>query len=297
MLRGRMAPTPSGLLHMGNAFNFILAWLLVRQPGGSLRLRIDDLDAPRMRPGYLEDIFESLAWLGLDWDEGPRSAEDHLARFSQQGRLLRYDAMIQRLIDTGRVFACDCSRAQIRSQSPDGQYPGTCRNKGLPLDEPGLALRLRTPEEVHIGFEDGLLGHVSVNLAAASPDFIIRRRDGLPAYHIASLADDLDYGISLIVRGRDLLAATAAQRYMAELLHEQAFPDIRLLHHELLLDEQGLKQSKSAGSSSLRRMRLDGLSAALVFRRFSGWMGWEAAGSAAELLQIATGMGWGNNRL
>ena len=297
MLHGRIAPTPSGFLHQGNAFNFILTWLLVRRSGGSLRLRIDDLDAPRIRTTYLEDIFESLHWLGLDWDEGPRSVEAHMAHFSQQSRLSSYEAMTQRLISTGLVFACDCSRAQIRKQSPDGRYPGTCSVKGLPLDAPGLALRLRTPDEGVIRFKDELLGAVSVDLATESPDFIIRRRDGLPAYHLASLTDDLDYGVNLIVRGRDLLGATAAQIYMAGLLDGQAFIDARLLHHDLLLDARAQKLSKSAGSSSLRQMRQAGQDAGGVFRAFCSWMGLPEAGSAAELLRIAAGMDWGAGRL
>ena len=129
----RLAPTPSGYLHLGNAFSFILTWLLVRRLGGKLHLRIDDLDAPRLNQDCLEDIFIQLEWLGLDYDTGPHGPEDHLRHFSQSLRLEEYMSALEEIRESGLLYACSCSRKQYLSKSKNGQYPGTCREKKLDL--------------------------------------------------------------------------------------------------------------------------------------------------------------------
>lgn len=272
--RFRIAPTPSGFLHAGNAFNFILTWLLAHEAGASLRLRIDDADAPRVRPQYLEDIFETLAWLGLDWDEGPRSAKDHAQHFSQSLRSARYSETIEALIATGYVFACNCSRKDILAVSSDGRYPGTCRAKELPLDTPNSSLRLYTPRESAVSFTDALLGPVKHYPFDETRDPVIRRRDGLPAYHLTSLTDDLDYGTTHVVRGQDLLSSTIAQLFISHTLGGIAFDTTMFYHHPLLRDASGAKLSKSAGSASLQSRRQRGESVEEVYRHFSHFMWW-----------------------
>ncbi|MBS1615638.1 MAG: tRNA glutamyl-Q synthetase [Bacteroidetes bacterium] len=254
-LHTRIAPTPSGLLHIGNAFNFLYTEALVLQQGGTLRLRIDDLDSPRLRAEYLDDIFESLAWLGIWPDEGPKSPQEHESLFSQRLRLPAYEEGLRQLVNTGLVFACTCSRKKIAETATNGQYPGTCLNKNIPLNQPGVAWRIQTPPEYTIHFDDALMGPVRLRLWEHQCHFIIRRRDGLPAYQVASLLDDVAYGINTIVRGEDLLSSTAAQCYLARLLGLDAFLQSRFYHHRLLLDAQGQKLSKSAGSNSLKAMR------------------------------------------
>lgn len=281
MIRSRIAPTPSGYLHIGNAVNFVLTWLWVRKDNGILRLRIDDLDAARTRPEYLEDVFRTLEWLGLNWDEGPQTPDEHKRLYSQNLRTERYDELIGKLIQTGKVFACTCSRKDVA-----GQYPGTCRHRGLPLDTPDAALRILTPENVITTIRDFQKGRIPVNLYEVMRDFVIRRRDGIAAYQVASLADDTDFKINLIIRGEDLLYSTAAQLYLAELTGSRSFPETTIYHHQLLKDEQGLKLSKSAGSTSIKAWREGGKKKKDFYRWLSRFWGWkEEAWSLEEMLQ------------
>ncbi len=271
--RLRFAPTPSGFLHIGNALNFTLNWLVARLNGGKILLRIDDLDAERKRPEYVADIFESLQWLGLDWDF-PRSdtfsksvtskIKDFEKNWSQHRRLPLYFKALEKLRDTGLLFACRKSRRDLAPFG--GDYPLEFRNQNLSLDDAEVAWRIKTPPDFPL------------------PDFIVRRRDGIPAYQLASLVDDLHFGITHVVRGEDLEASTQAQIYLAECLGETNFLKIKFLHHPLITDEQGEKLSKSAGAASLTAMREKGESAKIVFRRVGEMLGFSKADSASDLL-------------
>jgi glutamyl-tRNA synthetase len=233
--RLRMAPTPSGFLHAGNAFNFILNWLAARGGGGgmtsfsaSLFLRIDDLDADRKRPDYVQDVFDTLQWLQLDFDQDPVFQSD-------PQRMILYETILSRLRERNLLYACRKSRRELEPFG--GQYPEAFRKQGLALDQPDVAWRIITPASFPM------------------PDFVVRRRDGIPAYQIASLADDLEMGITHLIRGADLETSTRAQQYLAQCLGEKSFEKIRFLHHPLLTGPDGLKLSKSAGSSSLKALR------------------------------------------
>lgn len=252
MIRSRLAPTPSGYLHAGNALNFMLCAALLKEKKGCLLLRIDDLDLARTNDAYLLDIFETLHWLQIEWQEGPVNAEEHRLYYSQLGRLPRYEQLIQQLAESGMVYACRCSRSQVQARSPNGLYPGTCRHLGIPLDEPDTALRLHVPPHIRVTFYDQLKGALHIDLSNTTGDFIIRRRDKIPAYHIASLADDRDFNINCIVRGEDLLESTAAQLFIARLCNIDSFMNCFFFHHPLLLNTDGLKLSKSAGHSPQR---------------------------------------------
>jgi glutamyl-tRNA synthetase len=255
----RLAPTPSGYLHKGNAYNFLLAYRLVRQYGGTLRLRIDDLDVLRLQPEHVQEIFDGLNWLGIQWQRGPVNAEEHYACHSRQLRIPYYHQLIEQLIVTGEIFACTCSRREIHEQQAHGRYPGTCRHRNLPLHYPNAALRILVPENTIIRFTDKIKGEISIDLAKSIGDFVIRRKDRLPAYHIASLTDDVDHGINTIVRGEDLLESTAAQLFLAKKLNLQTFETAHFYHHHLLTDDEGKKLSKSAGSASLKWLRENGI--------------------------------------
>lgn len=252
-MRSRLAPTPSGYLHAGNAVNFLLTHALVRRAGGHLHLRIDDLDRERVRPQYLENIFVTLQWLGIAWDSGPRDAADFGAHYSQLLRLERYQALLDRLLMVPMlVYACTCSRAQVLAAAgPGGLYPGTCRHKNLPLDTPEASWRVAVPTGATVSFTDALRGPVTMAVAPAVGDFVIRKKDGLPAYQIASLADDVADAITLIVRGADLLPSTAAQLWLAEQAGGAyaAFAQVQFWHHPLLMDAAGHKLSKSQQTS------------------------------------------------
>lgn len=271
-MTSRIAPTPSGYLHLGNAYNFLLTEKLVRDGGGRLRLRIDDGDAGRMRPEYVDDIFESLRWLGIEWEEGPRNREEQETLYSQTLQGSRYRALLERLAGRGWLYACTCSRKEIAAAAgPDGQYAGSCSEKELPLDTPGAALRLRTPPDAVVGWEDGMKGSISLRPWDCMRDFVVWRRDGAAAYQLATVADDLAYRITTIVRGEDLLPSTAAQLWLASCAEEPQFETIRLLHHPLLQDESGKKLSKSAGSTSLEALREAGLPASQLRSDFQSW--------------------------
>jgi glutamyl/glutaminyl-tRNA synthetase len=268
MIRTRIAPTPSGYLHIGNALNFVRTWLWVRREGGILRLRIDDRDTQRSKPEHVEDIFRSLHWMGLDWDEGPQNAAELYNTYSQTLRVDRYDAMTQRLIEMGKVFSCECSRKEIQTHNC------TCRSKNIPFDSPDTALHISTTTEP-ITVQDVKKGMLSVTLDHDLQDFIIRRRDSMAAYQLVSLADDLDFETNLIIRGTDLLTSTAAQLYLASLIGAESFLHTKFYHHEMVSDEQGHKLSKSAGSPSLKAMRESGMTREQLYLQLSTLMGLE----------------------
>ncbi|GAA4507491.1 tRNA glutamyl-Q(34) synthetase GluQRS [Hymenobacter ginsengisoli] len=241
---GRLAPTPSGYLHLGNAVNFVLTWLLVRQAGGTMHLRIDDLDRARLRRPYLSTIFRVIDWLGLDYDHGPSGPDDFLQHYSQLLHLPEYNRLLRRLAQQpGLVYGSARSRTAEAAQAV------------VPLATPGAAWRVRVPAGTTVGLADGWQGAVQVALAAEMPDFVVRKKDGVAAYQLASVADDLRLGTTLIVRGLDLLPSTAAQLWLAAQLAEtRGFsPEhIRFYHHSLLTDAAGHKLSKTTQAAGDR---------------------------------------------
>lgn len=280
----RIAPTPSGYLHVGNAFSFVLTWLIVRKMGGKLLLRIDDSDAARSRPEFIDDIFHTLDWLGLDYDLGPAGPDDFNRYFSQQHRAELYSDVLQAISrSSGRVYACSCSRKQIRQQSREGIYPGSCREKGLSLNQKNMAWRIKVPEMEEVSFDDMLCRKaVQLPLGKQMGDFVIRRKDGLPAYQLVSLADDMHYGVNLIVRGSDLYESTAAQLYLAQCLNNVAnnwqvqakeFLGATFCHHSLIRNESGEKLSKSRGAAAVMQLREAGVGPQEVYRRVAAYAG------------------------
>lgn len=289
-LRTRFAPTPSGFLHRGNAFSFILTWLQTRSAGGKIHLRIDDLDKTRRRKAYVQDIFDTLDWLQLDWDSGPRNPTEFYTHHSQQLRLKDYEQAAEKLREQGHLFACTCSRKEIRKHSEDGRYPGTCRLKKLPFDAPRTAWRMRTEAEQIVRFSDQDGEAVRVRLHAHLPDFVVRQKNAVVAYMLASLVDDVAQDINFIVRGQDLFYASAAQSLLAACLPAfQSFQAVRFLHHPLLLNPDGSKLSKSAGADALRTLRARGESPAMLFQQVAEHLRLPACRSAAELLDAFAG--------
>ena len=257
--RTRIAPTPSGYLHLGNIWSFLLTVDLARKEDIPVMLRIDDLDQERVRPAYLEDIFDSLHWLGISWNEGPSDGRELASRWSQLHRLDLYRAALQELAASGRVFACTCSRAAVLRDNPDGIYRGHCLHHDIPLDQPGVSWRLRTDLAAPVRVQH-YQGTATVHTLPPSMDyFVVRRRDGLPAYQLSSLVDDLHFGVDLVVRGRDLWESTLAQLCVADMLGDDRFVNSRFFHHELLPAADGRKLSKSAGDTSIRFLRQAGM--------------------------------------
>jgi len=271
----RLAPTPSGYLHLGNAVNFVLTWLLTRQAGGILHLRIDDLDRARLRPAYLDNIFRVIDWLGLDYDHGPSGPDDFLRHHSQLLHLPEYNRVLRRLALPGTT-------------APPGRVQASQRTRtGGPealvaLETPGAAWRAHVPPGAEIRFFDAWQGETRVPLGALMPDFVIRKKDGVAAYQVASVVDDLRLGTTLIVRGLDLQPSTAAQLWLASQLSETAAfrtARIRFGHHPLLTNEAGQKLSKS------QQLPVD---AGILAQR----EGQRAVfGAVAELLKLPVGAG------
>ncbi|TSJ42971.1 tRNA glutamyl-Q synthetase [Mucilaginibacter corticis] len=256
----RIAPTPSGYLHLGNVLSFALTAALARKTGAKILLRIDDLDQARVNDDYVQDIFDMLNFLDIPWDEGPRDLEDYKTNWSQLRRMDLYHEALQQLEDQRDVFACRCSRSQLQGNT----YPGNCRNRSIPLDTPDTAWRLYIDErEVIIKtLKDGLL---KTQLPAEMKDFVVKKKDGYPAYQLTSLIDDTHFGVDLIVRGADLYPSTIAQHYLADVLGESSFQNITFHHHPLLMEAGDKKLSKSAGATSVKYLRDQGKTAEDVY--------------------------------
>lgn len=269
----RLAPTPSGYLHLGNIFSFALTAALAERNGAGILLRIDDMDRARANPAYIRDIFDTLRFLGLPWTEGPQDAQELEARYSQHHRLALYNQALEKLRHTGLIYACNCSRAQILQQSPEGIYPGTCRHKGLSPDSPDVAWRLNTEEAKTISVRTPDGAFLQAALPADLQDVVIRKKDGFPAYQLSSVVDDVFFGIDLIVRGYDLWPSTLVQLYIAHLLNEEAFLNTAFYHHALLLDGHQRKLSKSAGDTSVHFLRQQGFSAEEIYLRLGKELG------------------------
>ena len=245
---GRFAPSPTGRMHLGNAFSALLAWLSVRSEGGRMILRIEDLDPDRSRPAYADAIRKDMEWLGLDWD-----AESE----PQSRRTAAYEAAFAKLEDL--VYPCYCTRAQLHAASAphasDGLavYPGTCRDLPSSARPAGRkpAWRLRVPD-VDIEFRDGLMGPVRENLARDCGDFIIRRSDGVYAYQLAVVVDDAEAGVTQVVRGCDLLRSTPRQIFLFRLLDA---PIPEYCHVPLLCAPDGRRLSKRDGDLDLGALR------------------------------------------
>lgn len=248
---GRFAPSPSGRMHLGNVFSALAAWLCVRKEKGTMLLRIEDLDPARCKKEYADQLKDDLRWLGLTWDEEQTPQ-------SQRGDV--YREIFESLQARGLVYPCYCSRDALHAASAphasDGTviYAGTCRHltdgeRALQTKAP--AYRLAVPDAVW-GFTDLLQGDYAENLQKECGDFIIRRADGVAAYQLAVVVDDMAGGVSQVVRGRDLLTSTPRQKYLYSLLGGTA-PEY--LHVPLLTDESGRRLSKRDGDLDLGELR------------------------------------------
>jgi glutamyl/glutaminyl-tRNA synthetase len=260
--RGRIAPTPTGLLHLGHYRTFRTAWMRARDAGGTVVLRIEDIDRSRCRSEFTPAAIEDLRWAGLDWDEGPDVGGPY-APYAQSLRLAGFRAAFERLKGSGAVFACDCSRRDVAAaalaphvEDAEPLYPGTCRHQ-RPVSAEGVSWRFRVPEGEIIRFDDGRSGSQEFVAGRDFGDFIVWRRDDAPAYELAVVVDDAAMGITEVVRGEDLLLSTARQLllYRALALGPPAF-----FHCPLVLDASGRRLAKRHEALGLRRLRERGVS-------------------------------------
>ncbi|QDU85051.1 Glutamyl-Q tRNA(Asp) synthetase [Planctomycetes bacterium Pla163] len=263
----RLAPSPTGLLHLGHARSFLAAWWVARARGGRVRLRIEDLDRGRSRPEWDDAARADLEWLGLDWD-GPVLV--------QSTDLAPYHSAIDQLLRAGAAFACVCTRRELlealdapHATGDEVPYAGTCRDR---YQDPAAAerasgraagVRFRVPPGPR-EIVDQIHGSVIANPAAECGDFLVLRRDGAIAYQLAVVVDDARQGVDLVVRGEDLLPSSARQELLQDALG-LARPS--WCHVPLVLDSEGERLSKRAGSPPLAELRANGVDP----RRVVGW--------------------------
>ena len=288
MMMTRLAPTPSGFLHEGNLYNFLYNWLWARVNGGKVLLRIDDADASRFRMAYLENIFRMLDLIGLDWDVGPSGPDDFVRQWSQQLRVPLYHQLLSELRDNQFVFACNCSRSTLATVAANSPvYPGTCESKDIPADAPDVSWRILFRGEARILFQDKQQGRQDIDMRLSCGSFVVRRRDGIPAYQVCSLADDLYFGVTHVARGSDLILSTASQLWLAASLEKEKFLQTTFLHHSLLMDSKKEKLSKSVGNAQGSLMMVKPEKLFGRFAAFSGIAKSEAPLSLDALMELA----------
>jgi glutamyl-tRNA synthetase len=276
-VRGRFAPTPSGLLHLGNAGTALLAWLQVRSQGGEMVMRIEDIDRPRCKPEWTARSLEDMRWIGLDWDEGPDVGGPYTP-YEQSKRQDLYDAALDRLQQDGLLYRCYCSRTDLLSMAnaPHGlsaegpAYPGTCR--GLSDRERAERETSKTPSlrfaqpDKPVQLEDGIAGAVSFS-AGAGGDFVVKRADGIVGYQLAVVVDDIAMGITDVLRGWDLLDSTPRQLFLIDALGGEP---PRYAHAPLMCGPDGNRLAKRHGDIALSALRESGVSP----ERVVGLLGW-----------------------
>jgi len=284
----RIAPTPSGFLHLGNVLSFAITASLARKNNARILLRIDDLDMARADKLYIQDIFDTLNFLEIPWDEGPRDAKEFEESYSQLHRMALYRAQLQQLRDKGSVFACTCSRSQLQ----DGRSCD-CRSRQIPLGMENVSWRLITGNNPELSIKN-CNGQVDRTvLPVEMHNFVVRKKDGFPAYQLTSVVDDLFYGVDLVVRGEDLWPSTLAQHELASALAGNDFQDITFCHHPLLMEKPGKKLSKSAGVASVKYLRENGKSPAAIYQLIASMLGinepvfnWEQLGGIVSSIAV-----------
>jgi len=278
--RGRLAPSPTGLLHLGHARTFWVAAERARAAGGTLVLRNDDLDAQRFRLDFVDAMLEDLRWLGFKWQEGPDTGGPH-APYSQSGRRVHYRAALERLHAAGLIFPCTRSRRDVldaigaphegAGADDEPVYPREFRPPaGTPLPPLGESItvnwRLRVPEGEELAFTDGRFGPQRAVAGRDFGDFLVWRKDDVPSYQLACAVDDAEMAITEVVRGADLIKSTFRQ-----LLVFRAFgrPAPQFYHCPLMNDDRGERLAKRHDALSLRALRERDVTPAEILGRFA----------------------------
>jgi glutamyl-tRNA synthetase len=257
--RGRLAPSPTGYLHLGHARTFSTAQQ--RASAGTLILRNDDLDRARCRPEFVAAMFEDLRWFGCAWSEGPDLGGPH-APYDQSARMPQYLEVFERLRAGGFIYPCTCSRQDVlraltapHAGEEEPVYPGTCRSASPDRERQGVNWRFRIPDGEAVEFLDGHLGPQRAVAGSDFGDFLIWRKDDFPSYQLACTADDDAMQITEVVRGADLITSTFRQLLLYRAL---GYPIPAFFHCPLVTDEQGIRLAKRNDALSLRTLRASG---------------------------------------
>ncbi len=296
--RGRYAPSPTGELHLGNIQAALCAWAHARLTGSTLILRIEDLDVQRCRVEYEQHMLEDLAWLGLDFDEGPGAHDGPVGPYRQSERVALYEQALEELKTAGSVYPCYCTRKEIaatatRSASGELVYAGMCRG----LTPEGRARRERergapawrfvpSPGGVMM-FRDGVRDELGQDVSVEVGDFLVKRRDGVFSYQLAVVVDDICMGVTDVVRGEDLYTSTPRQLSLYEAFGVKP-PDF--WHVPLVLGEDGKKLSKRDRAHGVRALADEGWSAERVLGHLAHGLGWVERGrelSVDDVLEVS----------
>lgn len=278
----RLAPSPTGAQHLGNARTYLLAFWSARATGAELILRIEDIDSPRVKPWATQQAITDLKWLGIQWDQGPDVGGPH-APYVQTARTELYQAALVRLIDSGRVYPCTCSRRDIETAASaphvgdEGpMYPGTCASwsVGDPRPEPGsYCWRFRSSLE-RLAFSDGLAGNQACVPRKELGDFPITRKTGSAAYQLAVVVDDAAMGVTEVVRGDDLLPSAFRQ---LELYAALGWTPPSFTHVPLVVGTDGRRLAKRHGDTRLSHLRESGVPAITIAKWAAGSAGLDVA--------------------
>ena len=282
---GRLAPSPTGALHLGNVRTFMIAWLSARSRGGRVIMRMEDLDHPKDRPGAAEGAVEDLRWLGFDWDE----------EYVQSRRKAFYRDALETLKSKCLVYPCVCSRRDVESaqSAPHAgeqlHYPGTCRGRFSSWAE-ALAFcgrppcwRFRVEKGGRVGFEDMFAGRYEQNIAEKLGDFPLARDEGGAGYTLAAVVDDAAMGVTEVVRGDDLLAATPAQILVQRAL---GLPTPQYCHVPLVVGPDGRRLAKRHGDTRIARYRESGVRPGAILGMLAASCGWAAPGEEVSLADL-----------
>ena len=269
---GRLAPSPTGAQHIGNARTYLIAWLSARSQAGRIILRIEDIDSPRIKPGAAEQAIADLQWLGLDWDQGP---------VIQTQRLALYEHALTQLQQREFVYPCTCTRTDVEqaASAPHAEhesplYPGTCTRRraadaALLKDVP-YCWRFRTKGTV-CEFVDGFHGPLRIELSSAGGDFVVWKSARTPAYQLAVVVDDADLGVNVVVRGDDLIPSTPRQLLLYEAF---AFKPPHFIHVPLVVGTDGRRLAKRHGDTRLATLRAAGVKPEAVLGLLAWSCGW-----------------------
>lgn len=298
---GRLAPSPTGALHLGNARSFLLAWLSARQQSGRLLLRIEDIDSPRVKPWAREQTLNDLRWLGLDWDWGPDVGGPHLT-YVQTERTGRYLELLRQLIDAKALYPCTCSRREVAdaASAPHEQaisdfppiegtvYPGTCRNRQSATSTAEFAWRWRFASG-DVTWIDEVLGPQVANPERQLGDFVIAKSDGTPAYQLAVVVDDYDMGVTEVVRGNDLVPSTYRQ---LAIIRHLGWPQPTYCHVPLIVGPDGRRLAKRHGDTRLSYFRERGIKPQLIVGYLSWTLGLLATPEEIEPEEMIGQLNW-----
>jgi glutamyl-tRNA synthetase len=283
----RLAPSPTGALHLGNARTFLVNWLLAREQGWRVILRIEDLDTPRVKPGVIEQTIETLRWLGLDWDEGPTV---------QSNDMEPYRAAMRRLAERGMVYPCSLTRTEIEtavSAPNEGdheiRFDASLRPAEIPRSFGDEATNWRLiVDDGRVSVDDAFRGRVDLDIAASVGDFVVWTKRGCPSYQLAVVVDDARQGVTEIVRGDDLLDSAGRQVLLYRGLGLGEPP--RCCHLPLVRGEDGRRLAKRHGDTRIDHYRGLGVPAGRVLALLARWCGVEAGDSvsAADLIGRVT---------